>query len=285
MIRAARAARASLVALLVSAGVAFALDFGSVAGQVFTGGTVSGQAYSLPAAGGETTPATIFGSKLVAWYRPDTGYVSVDGSNNVTQLDDRSGNGHHLNVVGGTPLLTTDGGDPCIDFEAADADYLGIASAPLTNEPIVVYVVADLESSASARTLWALSKTTSNDNQWFLRINTGTPVLVAVSRTTAESLATHGDTLSLATRYVFRGDFTADDARAANVNGGTEATDSGSRTVGTPNQMSIGSRRADASSAVHDGRGFEWVVLNAAPTAGEDAAYLAYTTDRFGTPP
>jgi hypothetical protein len=34
-------------------------------------------------------------ANLIAWYQADAG-VSVDGSNNVSQLNDQSGNGHHL---------------------------------------------------------------------------------------------------------------------------------------------------------------------------------------------
>ncbi len=233
----------------------------------------------------EVTPLTIFGSKVVAWYRPDTGHVSVDGSNNVTQLDDRSGNAHHLNVVSGTPHLTTNGGNPCIDFEAGDTDALGRAAAILTNEPMAFYVVGTLESATAERSLFAISTGTASNNYFRLRVNTTPAAVMRVRDGSVNQDATHATTLSTATRYVFYGAATADDARAVNVGAGTEATDVDSITVGTPNYTTLGGFRTSSVFAnTHDGLIFESVVLNAAPSAGEHTAYLAYTTSRFGTP-
>lgn len=234
-----------------------------------------------------TTPLTIFGSKLVAWYRPDAGYVSVDGSNNVTQLDDRSGNGYHLNVVGGTPVLVTNSGDPAVDFESTESDALGRAAAPVADEPIAFYAVANMETNlASTRTLASVSTGASSSGWFSLSIGSAENATFSANDGGTAATATHADTLSLATRYVLFGEGSANNARRVNVNGGTEATNSTNRPGAvTPDYISVGARRASgAFTGYHDGLIYEVVVLNAVPTAGQNTSYLAYTTDRFSTP-
>lgn len=264
---------ASLAALLVAGAVAWSQD---IPGEMPAGATFD----DVP----PVTPLTVFGNKVVAWYRPDTGHVTVDGSFVVTQLNDRSGNGHHLDVAGTTQVLTAISGVPCIDFEATgNGSRLGRASTPLTNEPFAVYAVADVESVAAARSLFSISTAGSGNNRWTLAVST-TPAAFANTFTTLNGIATHGTTLSLGTRYAIYGEFLSDTDRGVNVNGGTKVTSTTSRTVGTPTQISIGSSRADASAEPYDGRIFEVVLLNAAPSAGENTDYLAYTTARFGAP-
>lgn len=267
-----------LTALLASLLVSLSVLTGHA--QEIPGGLPAGVAHTAAAEEAEVTPLTIFGSKLVAWYRPDTGHVSVDGSNNVTQLDDRSGNAHHFNVVGGTPLLVDASGVNAIDFESADSDSLSRAAALVSDEPFAIYAVADLESTTGTKSLVTIGDAGATE-YWSLRVNS-TPALAFLSAHAGIAQAVHGTTLSTATRYVFFGENSANNARRVNVNGGTEVTEATSKAVGTVDRTFLGAR-SDAS-LFYDGRIFEVVVLNAAPSAGENTAYLAYTTSRFGTP-
>lgn len=231
----------------------------------------------------EVTPLTIFGSKVVAWYRPDDGYVS--GSPYVTQLDDRSGNAYHLNVSNGTPTLVTNSGDPAIDCEEdAGVDCLGLASAVDTDEPLAFYAVVQAETTG-IQCVVAITRAATTVELFGLRLSGTTKTNAIVLANGAQSDAVHGTTVSTGVRYVMYADFTANNARSANLNGGTPVSETTSRTVGTVDYTTVGGRRNSGSfQEGWDGLIFEVVILNAAPTAGENTAYLAYTTSRFGTP-
>jgi len=224
-------------------------------------------------------PLTIFGAKVEAWYRPDAGHVSVDAFDVVTQLDDRSGNGHHLNAINGSPTLTSDGGVPCIDFESDNNDEIYRAAAALTGEPIVFIAVADMETVGG--TLMGLTSEVSSDYHW-LTIGSGDAARVQTRADSTTAVgASHGDALVAGTRYVLYGEFAAPDDRTVNVNGGTPVQS-------TQTRNATGLTKTVISNYTFtdgwDGRVFEALILNAVPTAGEMSAYHAYTADRFGAP-
>ena len=49
------------------------------------------------------TPDQIFGSRLHTWINTDRSTITKDGSNNVSQIDDLTGNGRHFEAIGATP--------------------------------------------------------------------------------------------------------------------------------------------------------------------------------------
>lgn len=63
-------------------------------------------------------PQTLFGNNLVGWYVADT--VVLDGSNNVSQWTDKSGNGNHAtqSTISSRPPVVSNaiGGKPAINF-------------------------------------------------------------------------------------------------------------------------------------------------------------------------
>lgn len=229
----------------------------------------------------ETTPITIFGAKLVSWYRADLG---VTGSAPVTAWADQSGNGHNL-TASGTPALVTDGGDSAIDFEASDPDMFSrtITGEPV-DEPIAVYVVASLESTAIQGVV-ALCTAGTTNGRWALDVATG-PVFRSVTVATAggSSTATHGASPATSTRYLFYVDWESSTDRSINIDGLGEVTETTSRVVGTPDRVVVGANHAEGTATEFDGLMFEVVILNAKPSGAEDTAYKAYADALFDIP-
>lgn len=237
-----------------------------------------GQGQQGAAASAETTPVTIFGSKLVSWYRAD---LEVTGDP-ATAWGDSGPNGHDL-TASGTPDPTTDSGTACIDFESGDSDYFyRTLSGEPTNEPVVVYAVVDMESSANAD-IFSINLAGGTTHRWVCRMTS----LAARAQSfdgTSNSAATHGTTLSTGVRYMLYYDFTADNARSVNVDELTPVSNTSSRTVTGVDRVGVGSGRGDAAATTWDGRVFEVVLLNATPSAGEESSYESYADARFTIP-
>ena len=282
-----------LGACLCASGVLWALGLAYGQDAIPFAAPPGQQALASSAGGEETTPITIFGAKLVAWYRADLG---VTGSAPVTAWNDSSGNGHHL-TASGTPELVTDGGDSAIDFEAGDSDSLErAASITGSDEPFTVYVVASPESVHSGA-LFSVSTDGSrvggplahgsSNNYFMLRTlnNGGKLQTQIVTRGTSNTTNTNQSTnRSTATRYLYRARWTSDTDRGVRVDEEAEATTSTSRTVSGTDYTTIGARKTATRSDFFDGLIFEVVVLNADPSAGEDTDYLAYLDAKWNIP-
>jgi hypothetical protein len=100
---------------------------------------------------GITNPAELYDSNLVAWF--DYLSATADGSNHVTEWDDKSANAHHLTTVAGTPHKTATG----ILFDGV-SDSLKSANFTL-NSPEYVYMVINYVTYTAGK--FADGKTTN----------------------------------------------------------------------------------------------------------------------------
>jgi hypothetical protein len=93
------------------------------------------------------SPASI--ADLQFWYRSDLGIV-LDGSNNVSQWGDQSGNGRHLTqaTAGFRPAYVASGGPgglPYLDFDGTN-DALFTSSFAIA-QPITIYMVTKFDAA------------------------------------------------------------------------------------------------------------------------------------------
>lgn len=89
-----------------------------------------------PVQGPPNTPQTIFGSDLVAYFRADAG-ITIDGSNNVSNWMDLTGNGHDLAqaTAGNRPNFLSSGGPlnrPYVASGTSAAAYMQHGGTPVT---------------------------------------------------------------------------------------------------------------------------------------------------------
>jgi len=102
----------------------------------------------------------------IIWYDADAAYVTKDGSNYVSQWDDKSGNGHHLTQSSGSYqprwFSSQVNGYPSIYF---NVDYLKTSSFTF-NQPCTYYVVLNGQSGgyydALMNGLWGSTSTLIN---------------------------------------------------------------------------------------------------------------------------
>lgn len=115
-----------------------------------------------------TTPLTILGAELLAWYRADLG-ITLNGST-VSAWADQSGNGHHLTQGTATnqPLFEAAGlgGQPSVYFDGVDNFMIGHSlGAPLsgTDAPITFIAAYHYVSLAANDVIFALSHSVDAD--------------------------------------------------------------------------------------------------------------------------
>lgn len=229
------------------------------------------------AAGSETTPATIFGAKLVRAYRADT---NVTGSSPITAWAGMDGAGEC--AASNTPTLATDAnGVAYVDIDSGDYFSRTITDEP-TGHPVAFYAVFDQDGTLGKR--FVCLGDTSGDGSLISVGTTSAPRALAtvVDDSGTTDNATHGTTLSTGTRYVCYASFASTTSRVVNVDALTEVSDSTSRTITGNDRLTLCSLPGGSSFAI--GKVYELVILNDAPTAGEHAAYLAYCDARYDIP-
>lgn len=238
-------------------------------------GTVSGSTVYCDLASAKAVisepPASLAGYWDASTFTTDGS--TKDGSNNVTRWEDKIGS-RDLTVVNATPLYTASAvnGLGAIDIEQTDGDGMAVNDAG-PGLPFVVYVVGQIESAAANRTLFYCGDK-DVDNLHFYTLNwSGTPAAVAQTFDgSTVSTATHGSTLSTGVTYCFFGRWTSTTSRGVNVDSGTEATNTGSRTVTGADRIAFGLRYDSSPSTVgSDGFICAALMVGAVPSASEDA--------------
>lgn len=281
-----RAARAALVALLTSAAVAFALDFGEVTSQTAVFGEVASQDFSLPPAeGGAWTPADATG--LVAWWDlTSTDHLTVSGAD-VTGATDRSGNGHHLDVVSATEptFNATRFGDSLggVDFAAASSTFLARNSAPVTAAPFQIYcVVRPVANTAAMTAVWLGDKDSAGD-YWAADLSgaTGGDPFRWFSVDSSTAVAVTSTGFSTNTVHLLWGLETSNVSRAARIDGGSEGTNTTDLSPDGSDRIGLGGRLDSSPDAYFDGAIAEVVLLNTASTA-DRAAFHTYFETKYG---
>lgn len=262
-----RPLRAVLLGLLASASVALAIDFGTVAGQVFTGGTVASQSFTL----GGWTPANATG--LVAWWDlTSTTYVSTSGSN-VTGVTDRSGNGHDLNVISATaPTFNATrfgaslGG---VDFVAASSTFLARNSAPVTAAPFQVYVIARSNNVTTLYFPFFLGDKDVATDYWgagFAGATANDPVAWQVADTSTSTAITSTGYTAGTTRLIWCLE-TSSVSRAVRLDGAGEGTNTTDLSPDNADRVGLGALLDSTPTNYLDGSIAEVVLLNTSSTA------------------
>lgn len=214
-----------------------------------------------------------------------------DGSDNVTLLKNlgTGGSTYDLTVVGGTPLWTDDGmgtGLDGIDFEANDTDWLAVNATPVTAAPMHVFMVAKLESGGPARTAAYVGASGSSAglNCFQMGVNTTPATVWQCGDGSSASAATHGTSVSTGTVYLFEGWSTDATVRGANLDDGTEATNSFTRTPSGVDRFAVGCRVGSNQNQPWDGMIGQVLVYDSVQTGATRDAIIAALDAKWNIP-
>lgn len=238
-----------------------------------------------------TTPITILGSKLEAWWDGADPFADgsppVDGTVNIL-FSDKSGNAHDLEIRNGSPTYRSGAnglnGRGVVEFDGTD-------DGMSTSSPFVyalgtpeVWFIAKSDESGEG-TIWS-EGLTSNANAVYrvLDIDATNDYLFQLTNTAntdrilnSQDRSTNAWDLVITTD---KGAATGTSNEVVDVDAGT--TGAYTRDGPSFDILSVGFTRRTTNTQWFDGRIAEILVLSSAASSGERSALAAYFNDKWG---
>lgn len=233
------------------------------------------------ASSAEETPATIF-SGCLEYFRADTG-ITLNGADVSSWLGPVTGFDAIQTTEANQPLFRALGlnSEPEVEFTRADAHRLVDATATGIGigDRAYLYLVGTITSNANNAGIAAIGEGVVGTSQFYLKIQAAGPDF----RGTISGMS-DGDAITEVTAdtSAHRFEWNNDSGGATLRVGGTEDVDALSGTVNwTMDKVILGDRTGENLPA--DCKISEFVIVGpAAPSAGEETDYRAYTLAKYG---
>ena len=228
-------------------------------------------------------------SNLAAWYdASDSGTITLDGSNNVSQWDDKSINGYHItqSTSSDRPAVISGSfnGLDAILFDDANTEYLERVNF-ISSSPFTTFVVATTDNLSSNHTALTLATDTSLTTHFYadLALVPASPFVVHTVRaggSSQDALMSLNPVLNQ--QFLYMGQEISSTSRRCTFNNANEGTQAGSATTPTSlDRMSIG--RFDRSSPGNywSGSILEVVIYSGIPLPSEELLLSNYFQNKW----
>ena len=213
---------------------------------------------------------------------------SVTAQNKILCLRDRVSNTYHLLATTSAPIYYSSAfsGRGGMVAQVAGSQFLRCPTTPITAAPFQVYLGASSDDAGTLYRPFSITDTASLNEGWILGFagaTGGDPVTWTGVAGGSGAVASTSTGFVLGTPYLLWGQETSSSARAVELNGAGQGTNSTTKVPTSVDAITLGAWAASSVENPHNGGIAFAVLLNTAATT-QQADFEAWSTAQIGAP-